>query len=70
MCQLPPDSHWAMASQFTLAALAGYYLTGAAAGPSTASPHLRDHQRWSGEQALGWLAERQGWSGPHPAPSS
>ncbi|MFI7216795.1 phosphotransferase family protein [Micromonospora maritima] len=47
----------------SLAALAGYFLTGAAAGPSTASPHLRTHQRWSGEQALGWLAARQGWAG-------
>ncbi|MCW3840110.1 aminoglycoside phosphotransferase family protein [Micromonospora yasonensis] len=46
----------------TLAALAGYFLTSAAAGPSTASPHLRVHQRWSGEQALGWLAARQGWA--------
>ncbi|MEU4792176.1 aminoglycoside phosphotransferase family protein [Micromonospora tulbaghiae] len=46
----------------TLAALAGYFLTGAAAGPSTGSPHLRAHQRWSGRQALGWLAERRGWS--------
>jgi aminoglycoside phosphotransferase (APT) family kinase protein len=46
-----------------LAALAGYFLTGAAAGPSTASPHLRAHQRWSGEQALAWLAARQGWTG-------
>ncbi|WP_435150312.1 phosphotransferase family protein [Micromonospora aurantiaca (nom. illeg.)] len=54
----------------TLAALAGYFLTGAAAGPSNASPHLRTHQRWSGEQALGWLAERQGWSWARPTPSS
>lgn len=45
----------------TLAALAGYYLTGAAAAPPTASPHLPAHQRWSGEQALDWLARRQGW---------
>ncbi|MET8911934.1 aminoglycoside phosphotransferase family protein [Micromonospora sp. NPDC004551] len=46
----------------TLAALSGYFLTGAAAVPSTASPHLRAHQRWSGEQALAWLATRQGWA--------
>ncbi|MFE9958355.1 phosphotransferase family protein [Micromonospora sp. NPDC005299] len=46
----------------TLAALSGYFLTSAAAGPSTASPHIRAHQRWSGEQALGWLAARQGWT--------
>lgn len=46
----------------TLAALSGYLLTSAAAGPSTASPHIRAHQRWSGEQALSWLAARQGWT--------
>ncbi len=45
----------------TLAALSGYLLTSAASGPTDASPHLRAHQRWSGEQALGWLAARQGW---------
>ncbi|MGC4895220.1 phosphotransferase family protein [Micromonospora sp. DT31] len=50
----------------TLAALAGYFLTGAAAGPSNASPHLRSHQRWSGGQALGWLAARRGWPAPAP----
>ncbi|MEU5670785.1 phosphotransferase, partial [Micromonospora sp. NPDC047753] len=52
----PPD-----ALDATLAALAGYYLTGAAAAPPTASPHLPAHQRWSGEQSLDWLAHRQGW---------
>ncbi|MEU1397150.1 phosphotransferase [Micromonospora zamorensis] len=52
----PPD-----ALDATLAALAGYYLTGAAAAPPTASPHLPAHQRWSGEQSLDWLARRQGW---------
>ncbi|MFU8851880.1 aminoglycoside phosphotransferase family protein [Micromonospora sp. SL1-18] len=46
----------------TLAALSGYLLTSAATGPSTASPHIRAHQRWSGEQALGWLAARRGWT--------
>ncbi|MDG4799186.1 aminoglycoside phosphotransferase family protein [Micromonospora sp. WMMD980] len=46
----------------SLAALAGYFLTGAAAGPSSASPHLRSHQRWNGEQALAWLAARQHWT--------
>ena len=45
-----------------LAALGGYWLTRAAAGPSTASPHSRGHQRFSGEQALAWLADRRGWS--------
>lgn len=52
----PPD-----ALDATLAALAGYYLTGADATPVTASPHRSAHQRWSGEQALDWLARRQGW---------
>ncbi|MEU8424962.1 phosphotransferase [Micromonospora sp. NPDC048835] len=52
----PPD-----ALDATLAALAGYYLTGAAAAPPTASPHRRAHQRWSGEVSLDWLARRQGW---------
>ncbi|MFC7532102.1 phosphotransferase family protein [Actinoplanes sp. GCM10030250] len=45
-----------------LAALAGYWLVRAADGPSTASPHSRQHQRFSGTQALTWLAERRGWS--------
>ncbi|MFY1617198.1 phosphotransferase [Micromonospora sp. WMMD736] len=52
----PPD-----ALDATLAALAGYYITGADATPVTASPHRSAHQRFSGEQALGWLARRQGW---------
>ncbi|WP_326563428.1 aminoglycoside phosphotransferase family protein [Micromonospora peucetia] len=46
----------------TLAALSGYFLTTAGSTPGTASPHLPAHQRWSGEQALGWLARRQGWN--------
>ncbi|GGM16142.1 hypothetical protein GCM10012279_37860 [Micromonospora yangpuensis] len=40
----------------SLAALAGYHLVNAA----TPAP-LSAHQRWSGTQALGWLARRQGW---------
>lgn len=44
-----------------LAALSGYWLVRAAAGPGTGSPHIRTHQRWSGEMSLAWLAERQGW---------
>ena len=44
-----------------LAALAGYWLVRAAGGPSSASPHSRQHQRFSGEQALAWLADRRGW---------
>jgi aminoglycoside phosphotransferase (APT) family kinase protein len=43
-----------------LAALTGYWFV-RAASPSTGSPHLRAHQRWSGEMALAWLAARQGW---------
>ncbi|MFI2712812.1 phosphotransferase family protein [Micromonospora sp. NPDC018662] len=50
------------ALEVSLAALAGYFLTGAAAGPSTASPHLRSHQQWSGEQALAWLTARRAWA--------
>ncbi|HEX6967514.1 MAG TPA: phosphotransferase [Micromonosporaceae bacterium] len=53
----PPD-----ALDVALAALSGYWLTGAAATPPLdASPHLRQHRRWSGEAALAWLAERSGW---------
>ncbi|MET8234361.1 phosphotransferase [Micromonospora sp. NPDC005298] len=52
----PPD-----ALDVTLAALAGYYLTGADAAPPTVSPHLTAHRRRSGGQALDWLARRQGW---------
>jgi Phosphotransferase enzyme family len=44
-----------------LAALSGYWLTRAAGAPTTASPHSRQHHRFSGEQALAWLAERRGW---------
>jgi hypothetical protein len=44
-----------------LAALSGYWLTQAAGGPTSASPHSRQHQRFSGEQALAWLALRRGW---------
>jgi hypothetical protein len=45
-----------------LAALGGYWLERAAGGPSSASPHSRQHQRFSGTQALAWLAARRGWS--------
>lgn len=44
-----------------LAALSGYWLVSAGSGPSSASPHSRQHQRFSGRQALAWLAERRGW---------
>ncbi|RIV35634.1 aminoglycoside phosphotransferase family protein [Micromonospora radicis] len=53
----PPD-----ALDVTLAALAGYHLTAAASAPPTASPHLPAHRRWTGEQALAWLAHRQSWT--------
>jgi aminoglycoside phosphotransferase (APT) family kinase protein len=46
----------------TLAAMSGYWLTSAEAGPSSASPHIRAHQRWSAETALSWLAARRSWS--------
>lgn len=49
-----------------LAALAGYWLVRAGGGPSSASPHSRQHQRFSGEQALAWLTERRGWAGSPP----
>jgi hypothetical protein len=45
-----------------LAALGGYLLTRAGAGPMGASPHLASHQRWTGEVALAWLASRRGWA--------
>jgi len=51
-----------------LAALAGYWLVRADGGPSSASPHSRQHQRFSGEQALAWLAERRGWPRPVSRP--
>jgi aminoglycoside phosphotransferase (APT) family kinase protein len=44
-----------------LAAMSGYWLVQAAGGPSSASPHSRQHQLFSGTQALAWLADRQGW---------
>jgi hypothetical protein len=45
-----------------LAALSGYWLVRAGDEPGSASPHSRQHQRFSGEQALAWLAERRGWN--------
>jgi len=45
-----------------LAALGGYWLVRAAGGPSSASPHSQQHQRFSGTQAMAWLASRQGWT--------
>jgi hypothetical protein len=48
-----------------LAALSGYWLVRASSRPSSGSPHSRQHQRFSGEQALAWLAARRGWK-PEP----
>jgi hypothetical protein len=45
-----------------LAGLAGYWLGRAAGPPSSASPHSRQHQTYSGRAALAWLADRRGWS--------
>jgi hypothetical protein len=45
-----------------LAALGGYWLDRASGPPSSASPHSRQHQRFSGEQALRWLASRRRWA--------
>ncbi|SCL41982.1 Phosphotransferase enzyme family protein [Micromonospora pallida] len=55
----PPD-----ALDAALAALSGYYLTGANAAPGTASPQIRAHRLFSGGLALDWLAERRGWHRP------
>ena len=44
-----------------LAALAGYWLTRAEGPASSASPHSRQHHRFSGRAALSWLAARRGW---------
>jgi aminoglycoside phosphotransferase (APT) family kinase protein len=53
---VPPE-----ALDAVLASLSGYWLTRAASGPSSASPYIRGHQRWSGDMALHWLATRRGW---------
>jgi phosphotransferase family enzyme len=45
-----------------LAGLAGYWLARASGPPSSASPHSRQHQAYSGRAALSWLAARRGWS--------
>jgi aminoglycoside phosphotransferase (APT) family kinase protein len=45
-----------------LATLSGFWLSRAAAGPGDAAPHVQVHQRWSGEVALGWLADRRRWA--------
>jgi hypothetical protein len=50
-----------------LAALSGYFVsTGAKPAPDFGSPSLRQHQAWSGEVVLRWLAERRHWDLPNP----
>jgi len=44
-----------------LALVAGWSLRQSGLPAPTASPHLRDLQRWQGEVAWTWLAERRGW---------
>lgn len=51
----PPD-----ALDAGLATLGGLWLT-RASQPSAVSPNLTAHQRWSGEVALAWLADRRRW---------
>ncbi|HYN94569.1 MAG TPA: aminoglycoside phosphotransferase family protein [Pilimelia sp.] len=53
----PPD-----ALDAVLAAGCGYWFARASDAPPDGSPYLRAHQRWSGEQALAWLAARRGWA--------
>lgn len=45
-----------------LADLAIYYAIAAGGPEPDGSPHLREHQRWSGRVVAEWLAERRGWS--------
>ncbi|MEV7625430.1 phosphotransferase [Actinoplanes sp. NPDC089786] len=44
-----------------LAAMSGYWLTRAGGATGTAAPTARQHHRYSGVQALAWLAARRGW---------
>ncbi|GGL14834.1 phosphotransferase family protein [Mangrovihabitans endophyticus] len=44
-----------------LAALAGYWMVRAGGPATSASPHSRQHHRFSGRAALSWLAARRGW---------
>lgn len=53
----PPDD----GVDAALAGLGGYWLV-QAAYDSGGSPHSRQHRRFSGEQALAWLADRRGWA--------
>ncbi|HEU4349107.1 MAG TPA: phosphotransferase [Actinoplanes sp.] len=47
-----------------LAAMSGYWLVLASGPVGTASPHSSQHHRFSGTQALAWLADRRGWTQP------
>lgn len=44
-----------------IADLALYYAIASGGGEPDGSPHLREHQRWSGVVLADWLAERRGW---------
>jgi hypothetical protein len=54
--QPPPDG-----IDGALAAMSGYWLVRAAGDPGTAAPAARQHHRFSGTQALTWLATRRNW---------
>jgi hypothetical protein len=46
-----------------LASIIGYYLSQADDPPIPGvSPYIRAHQRWSGNAAADWLAQRRGWT--------
>jgi aminoglycoside phosphotransferase (APT) family kinase protein len=59
---LTPWSAPAAGVDGALAAMSGYWLVQAAGPPGSASPHSGQHHRFSGTQALAWLAERRGWA--------
>ena len=44
-----------------LAAMAGFFLTSGDLPVPSASPWLREFQRWQGEAVWGWLRRRRGW---------
>lgn len=45
-----------------LAAMAGFFLTSCDLPVPSASPWLREFQRWQGEAVWGWLRHRRGWA--------
>jgi hypothetical protein len=59
---LEPWSAPARGVDGVLAAMSGYWLVQASGPPTSASPHSGQHHRFSGSQALAWLADRQGWN--------